>query len=128
MKKTFSRKPFFIRFQGQKNIFIVHYKFEWQFCPWSILKWHLDPMKNTILPLVPRQLLRAMKGKTIITLLESTMNLLICYNDLLRPFSFLLMTQTKHKVQPTLSILFAKSMSLRESTHVSWEGNHAITK
>jgi hypothetical protein len=48
-------------------------------------------MKNTVLPLMPRQLLIEMKVKRVIILIESIVNLLTCYSKTLMPFSFFLL-------------------------------------
>jgi hypothetical protein len=97
--KPLTEDQFLFQISKAKEYLTIHYKVERQLCPRSILKWHLNPMKNTILPLMSRQLLIAIKDKIIITLLHSTLILLTCYSNLLRPFNFLLMIITRKKKQ-----------------------------
>ena len=95
--KPLTEDQFLFQISKAKEYLTIHYKVERQLCPRSILKSHLDPMKNTILPLMSRQLLIAIKDKIIITLLHSTVILLTCYSNSLRPFNFFVNDYNKEK-------------------------------
>lgn len=83
------QRSIFLSPRGQYNIFTIHkIHITTLILPPINSQMPFRSYKNMVLLLVPMQLLRKMKGKIVIILFDSTINLLTCYSKTPSVFSF----------------------------------------